>query len=92
MCNHFIHDGTSGLPKGRSIKNIITFCENNNGKINCRGLAIFLASLLRLNGIKASHIICMPFEEPFDDCHVVTDCFLPSGKRIMFDPTYRLYL
>ncbi|MPN05902.1 hypothetical protein SDC9_153156 [bioreactor metagenome] len=45
-----------------------------------------------MNGIKASHITCMPYENPFDDCHVVTDCFLPSGKRIMFDPTYRLYL
>ena len=51
-----------------------------------------LASLLRLNGIKAQHITCMPFEDPFDDCHVVVDCLLPSGKRIMLDPTNRLYL
>ena len=34
----------------------------------------------------------MPYEEPFDDCHVVVDCLLPSGKRIMLDPTWRLYL
>ena len=34
----------------------------------------------------------MPYEVPFEDCHVVVDCILPSGKRVMFDPTYRLYL
>lgn len=60
-------------------------------KTNCRGLAIMLASLLRLNGIKAQHITCMPYEEPFEDCHVVVDCLLPSGERIMLDPTSRLY-
>ena len=54
-------------------------------------LAILLASLLRLNGIKAQHITCMPYEDPFDDCHVVVDCLLPSGERIMLDPTSRLY-
>lgn len=34
----------------------------------------------------------MPYEEPFSDCHVVVDCLIPSGKRIMLDPTWRLYL
>lgn len=33
----------------------------------------------------------MPYEEPFEDCHVVVDCELPSGERIMLDPTSRLY-
>lgn len=51
-----------------------------------------LASLLLLNGIKARFVTCMPYEEPFNDCHVVVDCELPSGKRVMLDPTYRLYL
>lgn len=53
---------------------------------------ILLAALLRLNGIKAQHITCLPYEDPFEDCHVVVDCLLPSGKRIMLDPTWRLYL
>lgn len=26
-----------------------------------------------------------------EDCHVVVDCELPSGERIMLDPTSRLY-
>ena len=91
VCDHFGHDGSHGLGSGRTITDLIQFCEDNDYKSNCRGLAILLASLLRLNGIKAQHITCMPFEEPFEDCHVVVDCLLPSGKRIMLDPTNRLY-
>ena len=91
VCNNFGHNGTNGLSTDRKISGIIEFCERNNQKTNCRGLAILLASLLRLNGIKAQHITCMPYEEPFEDCHVVVDCLLPSGKRIMLDPTYHLY-
>ena len=92
VCDHFGHNGSGGLGSGRTITDLDTFCESNNHKSNCRGLAILLASLLRLNGIKARHITCLPYEEPFDDCHVVVDCLLPSGKRIMLDPTWRLYL
>lgn len=91
VCDHFGHNGTKGLGNGRMINDLIEFCERNDGKSNCRGLAILLASLLRLNGIKAQHITCMPYEEPFEDCHVVVDCLLPSGKRIMLDPTQHLY-
>ena len=92
VCDHFGHDGCGGSGSGRSITALIEFCEKNNYKSNCRGLAILLASLLRLNGIKAQHVTCLPYEDPFDDCHVVVDCLLPSGKRIMLDPTWRLYL
>ena len=91
VCDHFGHNGTNGLGEGRAISDIIAFCEANDMKTNCRGLAILLASLLRLNGIKAQHITCMPYEEPFEDCHVVVDCLLPSGDRIMLDPTSRLF-
>lgn len=90
VCDHFGHDGCNGMGKP-SIEGQITFCETHNGKVNCRGLAILLASILRLKGIKARHITCMPYEEPFTDCHVVVDCLLPSGSRIMLDPTSRLY-
>ena len=92
VCDHFGHNGSGGLGKGRKIADLIAFCESNDHKTNCRGLAILLASLLRLNGIKARHVTCMPYEEPFQDCHVVVDCLLPSGSRIMLDPTWRLYL
>lgn len=92
VCDHFGHNGSGGMGSGKKITDLIEFCEKKEGKTNCRGLAILLASLLRLNGIKAQHITCLPYEEPFDDCHVVVDCLLPSGRRIMLDPTWRLYL
>lgn len=92
VCVHFGHNGSVSLYDKRDITGLIQFCEQHDGKTNCRGLAMLLASLLRLVGVKARHITCMPYEEPFSDCHVVVDCLLPSGKRILLDPTYRLYL
>lgn len=92
VCDNFQHSGSIGMPKKLTVENIVEFCESHDNKTNCRGLAALLASLMRMNGIKASHITCIPYEEPFDDCHVVVDCILPSGTRVMFDPTYRLYL
>lgn len=91
VCDHFGHDGRGGNGNNRTIEGQIHFCEEHGGKVNCRGLAILLAAILRLKGIKARHITCMPYEEPFDDCHVVVDCALPSGQRVMLDPTNRLY-
>ena len=92
VCDHFGHDGGCNLTDKRTITGLIEFCESNNNKANCRGLAMLLASLLRLVGVKARHITCMPYEDPFSDCHVVVDCLLPSGKRVMLDPSWRLYL
>ncbi len=92
VCDHFRHDGSIGLRGECRIEDIVRFCRKHKDSINCRGLAMLLASLLRANGIKARHITCMPYEEPFRDCHVVVDCLLPSGKRIMLDPSYHLYL
>lgn len=91
VCDHF-HHGNVALGPNRRMVDIIASCEENGGKTNCRGLSIILAALLRMNGIKARHVTCKPYEEPFDDCHVVVDCLLPSGKRVMFDPSTRLYL
>ncbi|MCD8015335.1 MAG: transglutaminase-like domain-containing protein [Lachnospiraceae bacterium] len=91
VCDNFGHNGSNGFG-GSHITDLIEFCRSHESKTNCRGLSILLASLIRLYGIKARHITCMPYEEPFMDCHVVVDCLLPSGTRIMLDPTYRLYL
>lgn len=91
VCDHFMHDGTICLPRDHSMVGIIEGSEKIGSKTNCRGLSLILAELLRMNGIKARHITCKPYEEPFSDCHVVVDCIMPSGARIMLDPTYRLY-
>lgn len=91
VCDNFQHTPSSFFREDPSVKGIINVCRENNGKTNCRGLTIILAGLLRMNGIEAAHITCMPYESPFNDCHVVVDCLLPSGARVMLDPTYRLY-
>lgn len=91
VCDHFMHDGNICLPQDRSMVGIIEGSEKIGLKTNCRGLSLILAELLRINGIKARHVTCKPYEEPFSDCHVVVDCIMPSGTRIMLDPTYRLY-
>ena len=92
VCDNFGHNGNIGLPEERKIEDLIQFCKAHDGKMNCRGLSILLASLLRLYSVKARHITCMPYEHSYADCHVVVDCLLPSGKRVMLDPTYRLFL
>ncbi len=91
VCDHFMHDGNICLPRNLSMVGIIEGSEKIGLKTNCRGLSLILAELLRMNGIKARHVTCKPYEEPFSDCHVVVDCIMPSGTRIMLDPTYRLY-
>lgn len=91
VCCNFGHSGNGGCGEGCGIAELIEFCERGGGRMNCRGLSMLLASLLRLNGIRARAITCMPYEEPFSDCHVVVDCLLPSGSRVMLDPTFHLY-
>ncbi len=91
VCDHFGHNGQNGRGDSSRLEGLIGFCETNGMKTNCRGLAMILSAILRLNGIKARHITCMPYENPFSDCHVVTDCLMPSGKRIMLDPSFRLW-
>ena len=91
VCDHF-HHTPCAKPCGGKLVIRIKQHEWTNHETNCRGLSKLLSSLLLLNGIKARFVTCMPYEQPFNECHVVVDCVLPSGKRIMLDPTYRLYL
>lgn len=92
VCDNFRHDSNTGITGSHSLKGVVRSCEQHNMKTNCRGLSLILAELLRMNGVRARHVTCKPFEEPFSDCHVVVDCLMPSGARVMLDPTYRLYL
>ena len=90
MGDHFHHNGTDGCG-GCGLEKILHWSAERGYQTNCRGLSLLLAALLRYNGIRAAHVTCMPYEQPFDDCHVVVDCHLPSGARVMLDPTYHLY-
>lgn len=92
VCDNFGHTSDASLGNDLSMTGIIKGCEKTGAKTNCRGLSLILSELLRMNGIRARHVTCKPYEEPFQDCHVVVDCLMPSGARIMLDPTYRLYL
>ncbi len=91
VCDHWHHNGSSGLRCGRHLMDLVNFADEHDHAVNCRGLSIILAILLRHVGLKAQHVTCLPYEYPFSDCHVVVDCLLPDGKRVMLDPTYRLH-
>lgn len=92
VTDSFRHDGSVILPKDRNVYALIDSCQQNNG-INCRGLSIILAEVLRLYGIPATHITCMPMEAEFTDCHVVTHAYSEElDQWIMLDPTYKLIL
>lgn len=87
----FIHNGASGMPLKRDVNTIIEFASRNENKLNCRLLSILLVELLKKDGIKATHITCLPKEELFTDCHVVVEAISSNGKHIMLDPSFNLY-
>ena len=91
VCDNFKHKSNAVLPSKHNLTALIKSCENLGGMTNCRGLSLILGELLRMNGVMARHVTCKPYEEPFQDCHVVVDCLMPSGARVMLDPTYRLF-
>ncbi len=93
VSNNFKHNGNSALPKNRDAISMIDFYKMYPDGINCRGLSILLAELLRAYGIPAKHITCMPKEKIFDDCHVVVHAYSKKLKQwIMLDPTNKLVL
>ena len=92
VCDNFNHDGFSGLPENSDISALIEFHQKNDG-INCRGLSLILAEILRAYGIDARHVTCMPEEEPFIDCHVVVHAYSAELHQwVMLDPSNRLIL
>jgi transglutaminase-like putative cysteine protease len=92
VCDNFEHNGGSGLPDERDAVSLIKYYNENPGGINCRGVAMILAELLRLYGIEAKHItVCSPDEDAY--VHVVTHAYSKElNQWIMLDPTYRLIL
>ena len=92
FCSRYRH-GDIGHPSIPSYHSVASFADKNDGRTNCRGLALALSQLLRAFGIKAYHLTCMPYENPFNDCHVIVSAYIPSlSKQIMLDPSCNLYL
>jgi len=89
LCGRYRHGNPPGWREtARTPQGLTAFADKNEGRINCRCLSLILAQLIRAYGIKAFHITCMPYEEPFDDCHVVVCvCCESLGKTIMLDPS-----
>jgi len=94
LCGRYRHGNPpKGLASTRTPQGLMEFADNNNGRTNCRGLSLLLAQLIRAYSIKAFHVTCLPYEEPFSDCHVVVCVYCESlDKCIMLDPSANLYL
>jgi len=94
LCGRYRHGNPPrGLASTRTPQGLMEFADNNNGRTNCRGLTLILAQLIRAYHIKAFHVTCLPYEEPFSDCHVVVCVYCESlSKCIMLDPSANLYL
>jgi hypothetical protein len=94
LSSRYKHGNPPGsFPKKRTPQVLMEFADKNEGRINCRGLSIILTKLIRAYNIKAFHITCMPYEQPFDDCHVVVCVYCEKlNKWIMLDPSFNLYL
>jgi len=92
VTENFPHNGQSGLPVNRDAMSIIGYVRENPRGINCRGLSILLAEVLRLYGIEAKHITVIPPED-MHPVHVVTHAFSRELQQwIMLDPTFGVYL
>jgi len=88
------HYGNSWWPPsdGTDAMSIIAYAENYDNKINCRGLAILLAEVLRLYGIPAKHITAYPYEDNHP-VHVVTHAYSAElNQWILLDPTFRMFV
>lgn len=94
LCERYRHGNPpGGLADKKTPQALMEFADSNGGTTNCRGLSLILAQLIRAYNIKAFHITCMPYEEPFNDCHVVVSVYCESlSKWIMLDPSSNLYL
>ena len=94
LCSHYKHGNPpGGLCGNATPQAIMAAADRWHKRTNCLGLSLILAQMLRAYGIKACHVHCLPYEEPFDDCHVVVSAYCPSlGQSIMLDPSYNLYL
>ena len=92
LCGLYKH-GNFGLPNERTPQILLEYADKHDKSINCRGLSLILVQLIRAYSIKAIHITCLPYEEPYEDCHVVVCVYCESLKKwIMLDPSNNLYL
>lgn len=89
---NFTHNGSVLFPAQTDALSVIAWHNQNEG-VECRGLSVILAEMLRTCGIEAKAIMCIPSSEPCEECHVVVHAWSDSlNQWVMLDPTYRLIL
>lgn len=92
ICDNFQHDGLSGMPDDWDSKSIEAYYQERGG-IECRGLSVMFTELLLAAGIPAKSVMCVPYLDPSEECHVLVQAYSQSRQQwIMLDPTYRLIL
>lgn len=78
---------SSNIADDRELGSLIQ--EGVKNGVNCRGLSLILSQVLRMYGVKAQIVCCMPYEDLSMDCHVVVQAYSEElGQWIMLDPTY----
>lgn len=91
ISRNFVHNGSIAVPEQLDPLSVIAY-HNQYGGIECRGLSVILAEMLRVCGIPAKPVMCISSVEP-SECHVVVHAYSASLKQwVMLDPTYRLML
>ena len=92
VSKNFRHNGSVLFPAQTDALSVIAWHNKNEG-VECRGLSVILAEMLRTCGIEAKAIMCIPSSEPCEECHVVVHAWSRSlNQWVMLDPTYRLIL
>lgn len=94
LCDNFMHSGSSGMPETTDVQSVLDYCSQVSPTgIECRGMSILLCEMLRLCGIPAKPITCLPENDPCEECHVLVHAYSAElGQWVLLDPTYRLML
>ncbi|MEK4250361.1 transglutaminase-like domain-containing protein [Paenibacillus sp. FSL W7-1287] len=87
------HDGYSDFDGIANAVNVYKQMKDIKTGVNCKNVAIVMRDVLLLMGYYARYIICMPFNEDYEECHVVNIVYLPKMKKWIFiDPTMNAYI
>ena len=93
FCDRFLHDGASGMPESLDAISVMEYADAHGGAVECRGLATMLSQILRTYGIPAKAVMCNPYTDPSEDCHVIVHAYAYDiGQWVMLDPSYCLML
>ena len=92
VCRECNHGNPPATPEKQDPAYVMAFGKAF-GQMNCRELSLLLAGTLRMYGIEARHVACLPEMNVFNDCHVVVEAYSRKLEQwILLDPTFNLIL